>query len=297
MKAIKESFKFIFFTAIMILATSVSAFSADVIVYQLVGEVQWKAEGAEEWSPAQFQGKIPVNSEVRVNGKEDSVVLKFPDGTQARIMGLSSIKLKNISNPKAKKTRLKLLGGKLFCKVKKQVDAGFEVETDSAVAAVRGTSFGMSFLGGEGNVVGYSGAVDVSDNQGNTYSITPGMYTSFSRGGALTKPARAPQKLFKQYGQKYTEPKGVETKSTEPSTTRDTSKPATVKAVTTTKPSSKPSSVSTGKSTTIGTPTADKKDDKKDAKVPGMKAKSGKVGGFEWTIASETIGEIGRAHV
>ena len=164
-----------------------------------------RARASGVWQRVGIGSEIGVDSEIRVNGKDDYIVLGYPDGSEVRLMGLSSILIKDImTETGSKKTgMLKLLAGQLTAKVQKDQNWDFKVSTDTAVAAVRGTSFGMAYNGGKGNVSVFGGQVAVSDPSGKTPEVlvNPGQYTSFDLDKTPTTAIEIPAEVMKTYEQ------------------------------------------------------------------------------------------------
>ncbi len=137
-----------------------------VTVGPFIGTCEYKV-GDGDWQVLKYGDKIPETADVRVSGKNDNLELDFPDGSSVNIIGLSSVKIGNIMQDYNNKKRsvISLLMGKIFAKVKKSDNQDFRVETQTAVAAVRGTRFGVSFYPDQGgSLVVSEGAVAVFDS-------------------------------------------------------------------------------------------------------------------------------------
>ncbi len=180
-----------------LLMAAAQMFGADLTVVSFTGDVQYKI-GTADWVPARIDDKVPEGAIIRVLGVSDSVSLSMPDGSEINLLGTTSIKVDAILQEN-KKSGFKLFSGKLFAKVNKKTGQEFRVETDNAVAAVRGTEFGF----GEGKLVVKKGSVELQDPTGKNPPVTvgPGMFSSFGPGMAFTKPSLAPANLFSQFGQ------------------------------------------------------------------------------------------------
>lgn len=183
----------------VLLFTAGALYGANLKVVSFTGDVQFKVPG-QEWASVMVDDEIPEGALIRVNGSSDKVTLGLPDGSEINLLGLTSIQVDAILKDN-KNTGFKLFSGKLFAKVNKQTDQTFKVETDNAVAAVRGTEFGMDK--DSGNLVVKKGSVELQDPFGKNPPVTvgPGMFSSFGPGKGFSKPRPAPQNLFTQFGQ------------------------------------------------------------------------------------------------
>jgi FecR protein len=125
------------------------------------------------------------------------VEISFANGTLLRI-GESSRVLLREAPPSGGAFRARLLLGNLWAKVHKLI-AGehFEVETENAVAGVRGTEFRVEAAGSKGDdlVRVYEGAVEVKAQEagaaggGWSHKVEPNRELRFSRGAAPAGPA------------------------------------------------------------------------------------------------------------
>ncbi len=91
----------------------------------------------------------------------------FPDGSVARLDSQTKITvLTGDFNEKTKTltVRIKLVAGNLWSKIMKLAtpESVWEVQTTNAVAAVRGTAFGMSFFEGNTRVIGSEHNIEVN---------------------------------------------------------------------------------------------------------------------------------------
>lgn len=188
---------------------NLSQASAFLTVGMFIGSCEYKL-GEGEWIAIKTGDRIPENAEVRVNGKNDSLELTYPDGSTLAIFGLSSVKVVDILKDKdGKKVNfLTLLAGKIFAKVAKTAEQEFKVETATAVASVRGTRFGVSFIPGQGGLVVVSeGLVAVGDllGQFQPVLIQKGFMSLLSAvsGMAPSAPQAAPLQTIQLYDPEY----------------------------------------------------------------------------------------------
>ncbi|MFN3660991.1 MAG: FecR domain-containing protein, partial [Brevinematales bacterium] len=118
----------------------------------------------QTWTAVEYGIEVPVSASVRVPGKNDSLELIWEDGSSVQLLGTTVIQVANLQKDESSKNLLKLTIGKLFAKIQKKKGTVFEIETEIAVASVRGTRFGVSFFPGSGgSVIVSEGSVEVVD--------------------------------------------------------------------------------------------------------------------------------------
>ncbi len=143
--------------ALMVLLVKVSG--AVVLVDLVVGRGQYFDGSA--WKPLVIGGQIPNNAKVRLGSEEDYADFIMPDGSIVRVNGTSLVELKDVSSEDSEK-KVNLVLGKLLIKAAPQRSGELVVSTPTAVAAVRGTVFGVSHFSEEGTkVVVFKGEVSV----------------------------------------------------------------------------------------------------------------------------------------
>lgn len=105
----------------------------------------------------------------------------FPDGSVARLDEDTRLVLETGSfNPSDEtlKVRINLLWGRVWSKIigLATLESHWEVKTSTAIAAVRGTAFGVEYVKeGEANIVGHENKVEVSMVDPNTKEIMEGI--------------------------------------------------------------------------------------------------------------------------
>ncbi len=215
-------YKKIILILVLILVATVFSYSqtkrSSLKVNSFVGSVEYRV-GEEDWTILKVGDDIPEEAEIRVNGKGDFVELILEGETIIKVFGLTSIQVKELLRDdfsKKKNTTLFLFTGKIFTKVKKAKNQVFKIETETAVAAVRGTKFGISFIPGEGGeVVVSEGVVEVFDpanifkptlvKEGNIFRLPSGA------GEPIMEVKEASEDIIKQYDEEYTpKPKSEE---------------------------------------------------------------------------------------
>ncbi|NPV37965.1 hypothetical protein BREVNS_1991 [Brevinematales bacterium NS] len=138
-------------------------FAQTVKIGAFIGNCEYSLDG-QTWTAVEYGMEVPVSASVRVPGKNDSLELVWADGSSVQLLGTTVVQVANLQKDASSKNLLKLTIGKLFAKIQKKKGTVFEVETETAVAAVRGTRFGVSFTPGiGGSVVVSEGTVEVID--------------------------------------------------------------------------------------------------------------------------------------
>ncbi|MCX7821109.1 MAG: FecR domain-containing protein [Brevinematales bacterium] len=182
-------------------------------VNSFVGVSEYRV-GEGEWITLKVGDEIPEDAEIRVNGKNDYLELILQGETTIKLFGLTSIQVKELTREdfsKKKNTTLFLFTGKIFSSIRKAKDQIFKVETETSVAAVRGTKFGLSFIPGEGGeLVVSEGVVEVFDpanvfkpvlvKEGNIFRLPSTV------GETILDPKPASEDLIKQYDPEYKAP-------------------------------------------------------------------------------------------
>jgi hypothetical protein len=136
-------------------------------------------------------GKIKTGDVVRT-GSDGSVDFKWTDGTRWKLMPNSQITVRKASYNMVKKSdqrQLDLTMGKVFIRIMKALTPAskFEVETPTAVAAVRGTIFSVEVTGGQTKVAVFKGQVKVTSSGASNAetTITPGKEAVSANAGNL----------------------------------------------------------------------------------------------------------------
>ena len=172
-----------------------AAFAADVIVGSVLA-----VRGAVFWDAGSGQQPLKVNAPVRLGDTIVSVAGKakiaLDDGTIISVGENSRLRVADYDNaPNNLKTRIGLISGAIRLLVAKVTPAGkFEVETETAVAAVRGTDWVIEATSEQTAVAIVSGVVAVSGRDGQSQSSVvldaPGQGTDVRRGSAPTPVAQ-----------------------------------------------------------------------------------------------------------
>ncbi len=161
---------------------------------KVTGIVEVRRSGKGEWKTLSSGGLIKTGDVVR-SGKDGLAEFKWADGTRWKIMQGTEIKVKkSIYNmvKKADQSQLELSTGKVFIRIIKALgpSSKFEVQTPTAVAAVRGTIFSVQVANGKTEVAVLKGKVWLSSDNKNTHAtgeIVPGEVGISSAPGSLNQ--------------------------------------------------------------------------------------------------------------
>jgi len=148
---------------------------------------------------------VAVGDIVRT-GRRSRAQLQLADGSVLNIGSLTKIQIGEFSfdaERKIRKSSISDFRGKVRAAVSKSTNKNsfFEIKTPGAVAAVRGTGFGVDAISPrETIVVTYTGAVQVSNRHGSPQQkpviVRKGQYTRVVSTQAPTTPAAAPKKIL-----------------------------------------------------------------------------------------------------
>ena len=176
------------FVNAMILIVVFALLSQSLVVIQrlakadnISGLVEVKRSRQGGWKPLAKGGLIKTGDVVRT-GKTGTAEFRWADGTRWKIMPATEIKVRKSTYnmvQKSDQSQLQLTTGKVFIRIIKalQPTSNFEVETPTAVAAVRGTIFSVEVKNGKTSVAVFKGKVQVSGKgagENKRDLITPG---------------------------------------------------------------------------------------------------------------------------
>jgi hypothetical protein len=144
---------------------------------KLTGLVEVQRSGKGSFQPL-AEGDMIKTSDVVRSGDNGVAEFKWADGTRWKIMPRTEITVKKSTHnslKKADQSQLKLTAGKVFIRIVKALKPAsqFEVETPTAVAAVRGTIFSVEYRNGKSEVAVFKGKVQVRSGVDEA-AITPG---------------------------------------------------------------------------------------------------------------------------
>jgi hypothetical protein len=157
----------------------------------LKGNVEVRRAGRGEFSALAAGDMIKTGDVIR-SGTGSTAEFKWADGTRWKIMPGTEITVaKSTHNAikKADQSQLKLSSGKVFIRIVQSLKPAsqFQVETPTAVAAVRGTIFSVEYKNGQSEIAVFKGAVQVKggENDNDETLIRPGVVADSTASGAL----------------------------------------------------------------------------------------------------------------
>ena len=156
------------------------------------GQVEVQRHARGDFSPLSQDGVIQTGDVVRT-GANGIAEFKWTDGTRWKVMPNTQITVKKATYNMVKKAdqrQLDLSAGKVFIRIMKSLapSSKFEVETPTAVAAVRGTIFSVEVVNGKTQVAVFKGSVKVTSGDKadkEETMITPGQAAVSGSTGVL----------------------------------------------------------------------------------------------------------------
>ncbi len=123
----------------------------------------------EDFEIAELEMELPTGTIIRT-GKEALCEITLADGSTVKISNSSVFKLDEqlySADSGKKKGRFSLIFGRVRTKVQKLLtpDSIFEIKSGTALAGVRGTSFGIQYDGAVAKVLTFEGAVTLSSTE------------------------------------------------------------------------------------------------------------------------------------
>ncbi len=152
------------------------------------GRVELRRGGQGAFSPVTLGETVKTGDELQT-GSDGRAEFAWADGTRWKLepsTHLSITRAASNSWRKTEQTQFKLDAGKVFVRVVKTLAPGssFQIETPSAVAAVRGTVWSIEVNGGQTRVGVYKGFVEVS-GAGGAQTVRPGKEAVTGNGGSV----------------------------------------------------------------------------------------------------------------
>ena len=196
------------FTLALALALAGAAGAAEVGTFAAAeGNTEVQHDG--RWNPAKIGDPIQIGDAVRT-GTDGRARLVFQDDTVLNIGNSSFLVVdRQVFDPGEGGSRslMKLLRGRVRALVSEYYQrpgSSYEVETDTAVAGVRGTEFIVQYDPEQfkTEVVGVSGKVQVNsvlDRARHGVYVTAGELSTVRRGEIPGPPPRLDEKTFRQY--------------------------------------------------------------------------------------------------
>ncbi len=166
------------------------------VTEEVAGDVVVQRSGKGEFQHVTKKTLIKNNDVLRA-GDDGMAEFKWLDGTRLKMTPNTQLTIKKMTSNTLKKgdrSEFKLTSGKVFVRIMKSLTptSKFEIETPTAVAAVRGTIFSVSVEGGKTQVAVYKGSVKVSsgDDSKAQKTIVPGEVALSEKSGTVeTKPS------------------------------------------------------------------------------------------------------------
>lgn len=156
---------------------------------KLQGQVEVQRGGKGSFTALSSNSLIKTGDVVR-SGQDGVAEFKWLDGTRWKITPNTEITVKKaVSNviQRSQTSELELTRGKVFVRIMRELShaSKFEVETPTAVAAVRGTIFSVEVVNGKTQVAVFKGHVQVTSGPTHAAIINPGQAAVSAQLGAL----------------------------------------------------------------------------------------------------------------
>jgi hypothetical protein len=147
-------------------------------VKSATGNVQVKRAGEDAFHPISIGEVVKAGDELQT-GSDGRGEFGWADGTRWKLEPNTHLKINRAainSWRKSEQTQFHLDAGKVFVRVVKSLAPGssFEIETPSAVAAVRGTVWSIQVANGQTRVGVYKGFVEVTSEGKGSKTVRPG---------------------------------------------------------------------------------------------------------------------------
>ncbi|MCB0279953.1 MAG: FecR domain-containing protein, partial [Calditrichaeota bacterium] len=131
---------------IILILTLTYCFSQEAIVQFVIGKVEYQVQGKGAWKRLLSSSRLSEGDQLR-SSFESRAEIKMPDETIIKLKENSLLEIKMIKEVgnKKKANKIFLWAGSIWAKFKKVFSDEEEntVSTVTAVAAIRGTEFGM----------------------------------------------------------------------------------------------------------------------------------------------------------
>ena len=158
----------------------------------VTGKVLVQHSGKGDFTPLSA-GEFIKTDDVVKTGADGKAEFKWADGTRLNILPDSDLVVRKANYNMAKKSdesQFRLNNGTIFVRIMKSLapQSKFEVETPTAVAAVRGTIFMVRVQNGRTQVAVHKGSVKVSSGEGDDAHealIMPGRVATSSAAGEV----------------------------------------------------------------------------------------------------------------
>jgi hypothetical protein len=163
----------------------------------------------EDFKIAELDMRLPRGSIVRT-GRGAHCELTLKDGSILRISSTSVFKVEEFSFDEEtgrKLGRFNLLFGRVKATVSKLVtsDSEFEVRSGTALAGIRGTTFGISYNGVESQILVFDGSVtlDSVTRAFEPLTIKQGRFSTVLTDGLPEEPSRIPKEVWAEWDEEF----------------------------------------------------------------------------------------------
>ena len=182
-----------------------------VITY-LVGNVDvdnTPDNNVEDFQIAELDMQLPQGTIVRT-GRDGQCELSLHDGSIVKISHTSVFKIEDISyneDSGKKRSKFKLMFGKMKATVAKLTtsDSEFDVRSGTALAGVRGTTYGIFFDGVQAQVLVFDGSVSLESITGafEPQIIKKGQFSTVLSDGLAESTTRIPKKVWQEWDEEF----------------------------------------------------------------------------------------------
>ena len=184
----------IFIFSFLIFNSAQSAESPLAVLSKAEGKVRIMKPGQEKWLTGKTGMFLYGGDRIKTE-KNSKAVINFVSGVEISVNAETEFTIKAEEEKGQKKEELDLVMGELLSKVPKGGD--YKVKTPQAVAAVRGTKFGVQSVGGMTSVYVLDGEVDVFNSYGKI-SCRKGEKTTVGSGAAPSSPEEMKEEEMKE---------------------------------------------------------------------------------------------------
>jgi len=174
-------------------AVSLFAQNSGAVIKELTGTVELKTSGSANWTPARAGAAIQ-KSTIISTGFRSTAILTIGNSTLT-VHPLTRLSLEEIENQNQTETvNLKLSAGKVRAEVAPPSGGrtNFNVQSPSATASVRGTSFTMD----SNSLQVQTGAVGYSSTNGSAVTVSSGCESYVDSNGNVVPPLAALEAAF-----------------------------------------------------------------------------------------------------
>ncbi len=161
----------------------------------------------EDFEIAELDMRLPAGTIIRT-GKNGLCEITLPDGSTIKISPKTVFQIEEFSfdsEMEKKKGRFNLIFGRVRAKVSKLVttDSEFQVKAGTALAGVRGTTFGVFFDGKTAQIVVFEGSINLNSATGafETLTITEGQTGTVSSDGFAGPITEVPDEIVEEWEQ------------------------------------------------------------------------------------------------